>query len=261
MAFGKKVKRVERDITEAESLEFKKETVNGYEVISPIDTRFIETVQVGFQALVDDKVRIANTGDYLKKEKDTWVFPLEVKKAFQQTFFEKRGAGYSSVPGGGLIGIPINVPLVVKFNSYGTQKIDKRPVKGWDLEEVWFNGSEYLPENEAFTDETKEAIFYISNKQIQVLMTTPITDNLSRALYWIVSANQDKFVSKYVTTYIDEPTETYIDADIDVRIGDDKFHFASYGRLCKNEFQIMFFFDFKDELLAELAKLGYKKRY
>jgi len=257
MVFRKKVKRVK----EVENVlkEFRKDTVNGYEVIIPIGERFIETVQIGFQALVDDKVRIANTGDYLTKEKDTWIFPLEVKKAFMQTFFEKRGAGYSSVSGG-YVGIPIIVPLVVKFNSFGTQKINKRPVKGWDLEEVWFNGLEYLPENEVFTDETKKAILHISNKQIQSLMTTNPTDNLSRALFFIVSQNQDKFVSKYITTYVDEPTETWEGADIDISIGDDKFHFTKYGKLCKNEFGFTIFFDFENELLNQLKVLGYKRR-
>lgn len=251
----KKVKKVE-GVEPTTPLEFKKDSLAGYEVIIPIGERFVETVQIGFN---DEAVRIANTGDFLKKEKDAWVFPLEVRKAFQQTFFEKRGAGYSSVSGG-YIGIPIVTPLVVKFNDLGKQKINQRKVPGWILEEVWFNGLDYLPENEFFTEETKKAIQHISNKQIQALMTTHPADNLSRALYWIVSQNQDKFVSKYSFTYVDEPTETWEGADIDVRIGDDKFHITEYGKFCKNEFGFTIFFDFKEELLNELKRLGYKRR-
>lgn len=252
----KKVKEVEG--TESTTpLEFKKDTLNGYETIVPIDERFIETIQIGFN---DDAVRIANTGEYLEGKGNLWILNLTVKKAFKQVFFEKRGAGYSSV-GGGYVGIPIVVPLTVEFNDLGEQKINKRPVRDWILDEVWFNGLDFLPENEVFTEETKKAILHISNKEIQSLMTTHPTDNLSRALYWIVSQNQDKFISKYSFTYVDEPTETYINADIDVSIGDDKFHFDTYGRLCKNEFGFMIFFDFKDELVRELDKLGYKKRF
>jgi hypothetical protein len=241
-----------------ESFEFKKDTLNGYETIKPIDDRFVETIQIGFN---DDGVRIANTGEYLQGKDNFWELDLEVRKAFKQVFFEKRGAGYSSV-GGGYVGIPIVVPLTVEFNDFGEQKINKRPIKDWGIVEVFIEGLEFVPEDvlDLLTDEEQDLIADISNKQIQTLMTTSISNGLSRALYFIVAANQDKFIPVYLTTYIDEPTETYINADIDVTIGDDKFNFDTYGRLCKNEFGIMLFFDFKDELIRELSKLGYKKR-
>lgn len=242
---------------EEKNLEFKKDTLNGYEVITTIGNRFVETIQVGFN---DGGVRIANIGTYLTEKDGVWNADVEVKKAFQQTFFEKRGAGYSSVSGG-YVGIPIVVPLTVKFNNYGKQRIIKQPVKTWSLEEVWFDGLEFLPENEVFANETKEIISHISNIQIQNLMTAHVSDNLARALFFIVSANQSKFVSEYKTIYVDVPTETWEEADIDVTVGNDEFHFVEYGRLCKNEFGILIFFDFKDELLEELKRLGYKKRW
>jgi hypothetical protein len=261
-------KKVDLDEPLEESLEFKKTTDTGYVKIQPINDVFDTAVPIGFNKDYA-KIMIPEVG-LEQVEENSYSGEFTIKKGFRRTFFEKRGAGYSSVAGDYYIP-EVVFDVELQINSFGNQVIKKRQ-NGFKTTYVngKINALDYIPEEylEKLSEDDK---LYFSNVEIaslredllEYLNTVPRNMTPYNIALFELNQKYDLFAQITEPVYIDVPTNQYEDADIRLIIGDETFSIKKYALMCKDEnenelFGFVVKISFKDEILEKVKEDGYK---
>ncbi|NMC77030.1 MAG: hypothetical protein GYA60_07045 [Candidatus Methanofastidiosa archaeon] len=258
MAFKRKKEEVE------EVLEFKRENENGYEKITPINDKWVIPIQVGF---TNDFAKILVPETELEFGGDSYYGKIIVKKGFYRTYFEKGSsvAGDYYVP-------EIELGVSLKINNFGNQVIEKRK-NGFKTTYVdtIINALEFIPDEykDKLSDDDKLYLSQVNTASlredlIEYLNTVPrVTTPYNLALFEL-SRHYNLFAEITEPTYIEVPTNQYINADIEFTVGDETFTIDKYAVACKSDkgedmFGFMVMFDFKDEIMEVVKSEGFKE--
>ncbi|NLH62471.1 MAG: hypothetical protein GX452_13815 [Ignavibacteriales bacterium] len=248
-----------------ETMEFKRENERGYDEIYPINDNWETAVQIGFTKgharIIIPEAQLYTTGE------DEYAGSIEIKKGFYRTFFEKRGDGYSSVAGDYYIPSVV-VPIAFKINSFGEEKMIKRPngFKTYYVDKR-INALDYISEEykEMLTESEKVYFSNISLADLRDDFTTymamiPRPDTpYYRALWHLVfQGGCNIFEQITEPIYTEVPTGQFVNADIVLIVGSEIFEIKNYSLFCKNEFSCVVKFNFKDKILEKIREEGYK---
>ena len=247
--------------------EYKRVNDNGYEKITQINDKWTIPVQVGF---TKDSARIMVPEAELDGIEGDYDGEIEVKKGFSRVYFEKRGAGYSSVASDYYIPT-LTMPITLKINDYGEQIINQRK-NGYKMSYVdtTINVQDFIATEswDKLSDDDKNYLSAVDTGSlradlIEYLSTVPRVETPYNFALFELSQNYSLFHQITEDLFIDVPSNQWTCADIRLTIGKKVFEISKYSVACKNdageeEFGFMVFFDFKDEILNKVKEDGYK---
>ena len=246
-------------------LSFKRLNENGYEIITPLREDFWETpIQIGFtvgyaRLVVPDEQLIST-------DKNKYEGEIEVKKGFDRTFFEKRGAGYSSVAGDYYVP-SLKLPVRLSILDFGEQIVIKR-TNGFKTYYVdsKIDAKQYIPEEiwEQLSEDNKIYFSDVDTASLRAdflewMKSTKREQTPYNLAIWNISQRYNIFKQTTEEIKIDVPTDQWENANIVIEIGTEAFGVDKYSLFCKKEYGFMVMFNFRDEILQKIKEDGYKE--
>ena len=267
MAFRKRVKEVEEEVKTF----WKKGNEEEFSEIYPYNNNWDMPIQIGFNVLYGcvSKAKVLISEIELNPEEAIPV-NIPIRKGFQRTFFEKHGAGASSIGSDTYI-VETGVPLKVEFNSLGEQVIIKRK-NGYKMTYVdnMVNIKDYV-EPEIWDTLSDDDKLYFSNVNtaslradlIEYLNTVPRNITPYNTVLFRFSQNYSLFHAIEEPVYVEVPTEQYVNADIVLTIGEKTFNIDKYSVVCTDKngetmFGFMVKYGFMNDILNVLKEEGWK---
>lgn len=244
---------------EENTLEFKRVNDVGYEKISPITNDFTTCLVFQFN---QDVCLLPAYDVILHKNENIFEGEVSVKKAFERTYFEKKGAAYSSVARDYYVPEVI-IPLRFEVKDWGEQVSVLKPtgnivtkyidevidVKEFVSEELWnkLNEDDKIYLRAVNTESLREDL-------TEYLNITPRQNTPYNLVLFELSKNYDLFKKsvekEYKTIYIDK----WENADIRIKAGDKEFTLNKYALACQGFYSASITMDIKDEIIKAVKK-------